>query len=244
MQRPNVKILTSCYGGQVTAGYFHSILNLVPYAQQNGFSLSVETLPNCSLISLGRSMMLGRALEDKAWTHILWIDADLKFKPQYIHAMLLDDKEIIGGFYPKKELPIDFASSPAPNGEQTDSFFETIYVATGFMLIKREVVEKMTDHYKKELTFRYQTSEYVDLFGTFIDENSLYLTEDYAFCHRARAIGIKTYMSKRFELPHTGSIEYSAEQEDQKLADYEKSGRITINKDHKVNYFSAFRTAD
>jgi len=242
MDQPNIKILTPCYGGNITSGYFHSMINLFPYAVQKGINLSVETLPNCSLISLGRNIMLRRAMFDDQWTHVLWIDSDLRFKPEYIHSMILDDKDIVGGFYPKKGLPIDFASSPAPGGEETESLCETIYVATGFMLIKREVIEKMYDHFKDDLSFKYQgADDYVDLFGTIIDENGLYLTEDYAFCYRAKSLGFKTFMSKRFELPHLGQMEYSAEHEAAFLENYEKSGRITINKDKPVNYFSAFQ---
>lgn len=171
----------------------------------------------------------------------MWIDSDLRFQPQYIHSMIVDDKDIIGGFYPKKGLPIDFASSPEPGGENTESLFETIYVATGFMLIKRKVVEHMWEHFKEELGFKYQGSDdYVDLFAPIIDDTGLYLTEDYAFCRRAKSLGYKTYMSKRFELPHLGQMEYSAEHEAQFLKGYEESGRITINKDKPVNYFSAF----
>ncbi len=220
-------------------------MNLFPYAMQNGINLSIETLPNCSLISLGRDIMLRRAMKDASWTHILWIDADLRFEPQYIHSMLLDDKDIVGGFYPKKGLPIDFASSPAPGGEDTEFLFETIYVATGFMMIKRKVVETMCEHFKDELTFKYQGDDnYVDLFGTLIDDNGLYLTEDFAFCHRARSLGFKAFMSKRFELPHLGQMEYSAASETEFLEEYERAGRITINKDKQVNYFSAFTPAD
>lgn len=241
MQQPNIKILTPCYGGNITSGYFHSIVNLFPYAMENGINLSIETLPNCSLISLGRNVMLRRAMHDKSWTHVLWIDSDLRFEPHYIHAMILDDKDIVGGFYPKKGLPIDFASSPAPGGEETEFLYETMYVATGFMLIKREVVEAMYESFKDELSFKYQGDDsFVDLFGTIIDENGLYLTEDYAFCHRAKSLGFKTYMSKRFELPHLGQMEYSAASEHQILEAYEASGRITIHKDKPVNYFSAF----
>jgi hypothetical protein len=241
MEQPNIKILTPCYGGNVTSGYFHSIVNLFPYSLQSGINLSIETLPNCSLICLGRDIMLRRALHDNSWTHILWIDADLRFEPEYIHSMILDDKDIIGGFYPKKGLPIDFASSPEPGGEDTEFLFETIYVATGFMMIKREVVEKMYEHFKEELTFRYQDDDdIVDLFAPIIDETGLYLSEDFAFCKRAKSLGYKTFMSKRFELPHLGQMEYSAEQESEFLANYEKSGHITINKDEPRNYFSGF----
>ena len=210
---------------------------------------TVETLPNCSLISLGRSIMLNRALRhDPNWTHILWIDADLRFEPQYIHSMVLDDKDIVGGFYPKKGLPIDFASSPAPGGEDTEHLFETIYVATGFMMIKRAVVEKMVEHYREELKFFYQGSDKaVHLFHPIIDSdnNDLFLTEDYAFCKRARDIGFKCYMSKRFELPHIGVMEYSAQSEIEFLSEYEKRGRIKIVKEAVAeDYFSAFRSLE
>ena len=229
--------------GQVNSAYLHSLLNLFPYAVQNGMPFTLETLPNCSLISLGRSIMLNRALKDPNWTHILWIDADLRFEPQYIHSMLIDDQDIIGGFYPKKGLPIDFASSPAPGGEDTEHLFETTFVATGFMMIKREVVNAMVEHYREELGFYYQgTEDAVHLFHPIIDEdlNKLFLTEDYAFCKRARDIGFKCYMSKRFELPHIGVFEYSAESEAQILAEYEKMGRVELKKVDPNQYFSAF----
>ena len=181
--------------GQVHSGFMHSMMDLFPYALQNGMPFTFETLPNCSLISLGRSMMLTRALQDKDWTHLMWIDADLRFRPEYIHSMVLDDKDIVGGFYPKKGLPIDFASSPAPGGEDTDHLFETIYVATGFMMVKRAVVEKMVEHYREELAFTYQgLDDAVHLFHPIIDKenNNLFLTEDFAFCLQSeRAMGFK-----------------------------------------------------
>ena len=240
--QPNIKILTPCYGGNITSGYFHSFLDFFPYALQNGIPFSVETLPNCSLISLGRDIMLARALQDPEWTHLLWIDADLRWKGEYVHSMILDDKDIVGGLYPKKGLPIDFASSPVPGGEDTEFLFETIYVATGFMMIKRHVIEKMVEEFQ-DLKFFYQGGDgYIDLFAPIIDKetNNLYLTEDYAFCYRARSLGFKCYMSKRFELPHLGQMEYSAEYESVFLEDYEKMGRIKINRESPINYFSAF----
>lgn len=241
-KNPIVKILTPCYGGNITSGCFHSFLNFFPYALQNGIPFTVETLPNCSLISLGRDIMLTRALRDPEWTHLLWIDADLRWEPQMVHSMLVDDKDIVGGFYPKKGLPIDFASSPAPGGEDSEFLFETIFVATGFMMIKRHVIEKMIQGFP-ELRFSYQNEDNnYDLFAPIIapEMNNLYLTEDYAFCYRARKLGFKCWMSKRFEIPHLGQFEYSAEHETKFLTEYEKSGRITINKDFDVNYFSAF----
>lgn len=244
VSQPNIKICTPCFGGKVESAYLHSMLDLFPYAMQNGMPFTLETLPNCSLISLGRSIMLNRAMQDPNWTHVLWIDADLRFQPEYIHSMILDDKDIVGGFYPKKGLPIDFASSPFPGGEDTEHLFETTFVATGFMLIKREVITAMNEHYREELSFYYQGTEgAVHLFHPIIDQDmgKLFLTEDYAFCKRARDIGFKCYMSKRFELPHIGVFEFSAENESEILAEYEKAGRIELKEAKPEQYFSAFQ---
>ncbi|AIX16793.1 hypothetical protein Syn7803US13_266 [Synechococcus phage ACG-2014f] len=212
MAAPVVKILTPAYMGQVTTQYMHSLIEFIPYAMSNGINVTFETMPNCSLISLGRNVMQSRALRDPTWTHLMWIDSDIRFPKEAIISMLFDDKPIMGGFYPKKSLPIDMASSPMPGGEETEQLFETDYVATGFMLIKREVIEKMQDSYPERKFFYQGSDEYYDLYAPYIDEDSpnrLFLTEDYAFCRLARKIGYKSYMSKRFTLGHIGVYEFN-----------------------------------
>ena len=146
-EAPVIKVLTPSYMGQVSTKYFHSVMNLGNYLSQVGVAMSVETLPNCSLISLGRNIMVQRALLDPNWTHIMWIDSDIEFDPRCVHSMLIDDKDIIGGLYPKKGLPIDFASAPMPGGENTEHLMETDYCATGFLLIKRKVITDMIEAY-------------------------------------------------------------------------------------------------
>ncbi len=231
MEAPTIKVLTPCYMGQVNVEYTTSLLDFFAYSIKTGISWSLETLPNCSLISLGRSMMLNKALKDKSWTHAMWIDADIVFRPEYIHSMILDDKDIVGGLYPKKEFPINFASSPVPSGEETESLYETLHVATGFMLIKREVVEKMNEHYKEELSTNYQGNKsFVHLFHPIIDRdnNDLYLSEDFAFCKRATDIGFKCFVTRRFTLSHIGVSNFSLENEFNILKTYEKQEKIKL----------------
>lgn len=102
----------------------------------------------------------------------------------------------------------------------------------------------MVEHYREELKFYYQgTDDAVHLFHPIIDKENqdLFLTEDYAFCARARAIGFKCFMSKRFELPHIGVFEFSAENETRILEDYQKIGRIELKEATPEQYFSALR---
>ena len=71
---------------------FHSFLNFIPYAEDNGINYEIETLSNCSLISLGRSMMVTTALKQKDWTHLFWIDSDVSWEPKHVHYLLAADK--------------------------------------------------------------------------------------------------------------------------------------------------------
>lgn len=235
---PKIYFATPAYMGQITTHYFHSFMNTAKYLMDLGVSFEVATLPNCSLISLGRNIMVGRALKDPSWTHFMFIDSDIQWDPRCVHSMLADDKDIIGGFYPKKGLPIDYASAPDPQVGDLDSdapVYESIYCATGFMLVKRHVLEKMIEFYP-ERRFFYQGSEnYYDLFSSFIDEespNRLYLTEDFGFCKLAQKAGFKTFMSKRFALGHWGVFQFSKYEEEQTLKEYERQGYIEIKQLH------------
>lgn len=236
---PFILFLLPCYGGQVTESCFYSFLKFAKYAETTGIEYIVATHTHTSLISLGRSIMLSQAVQDvPEWTHVMWVDADIEWEPEHIMMLLAEDKDIIGGPYPCKTYPLKHtsASKPIKGGEETDSLIETYYVATGFMMIKRHVCEAMMKHYEDELKFRYSTKthgsrKFVDLFAPIIeaDNNDLYLTEDYAFCKRAKQIGFQVYMSKRFQLGHTmGSYVFSKEKENKMLKEYEDQGKIKI----------------
>lgn len=234
-KRPNLKILTPAFGGLVESRYMHSILNLGAALMQQGISFTLETLPNCSLISLGRSIMIHRALQDPNWTHVLWIDSDIEFEPWMVGRLIQADVDIIGGFYPKKGHPISMASSPDPEMNDLDSdapYYRTTYAATGFLMEKRHVIEGMREHYREEYGFFYQGSDqYVDLFPSFIDKempNRLYLTEDFAHCRMAEKAGYEVYMSKEFTLKHHGEMCYSKQNEEEMLREYERQGYIEI----------------
>jgi len=241
LQPPYILFLLPCYGGQITESCFYSFMQFSRFAEQNGIEYLIATHTHSSLISLGRSIMLSQAVEDAPeWTHVMWVDADIEWKPEHIMMLLAEDKDIIGGHYPCKGLPLKETSGikPIEGGEETDTLVETFYIATGFMLVKRHVCEAMMEHYRNELKFRYSCSgndqrKFVDLFSPIIDETNdyLYLTEDYAFCKRAVDIGFKAYMSKRFELGHAmGSFVFSKEKEKKVLDAYESQGKIKIIK--------------
>lgn len=92
---------------------------------------------------------------------------------------------------------------------------EVTDIATGFMMIKRHVIEKMVDRYP-ELEYQpfkndqYGTGiKYYAFFDTMIHpDTGIYLSEDYAFCKRWVDMGGKIHIRTDIDLTHIGQNYY------------------------------------
>jgi hypothetical protein len=137
---------------------------------ENNVELSVSFLFNESLIQRGRNLLAHQFMQNNAATHLMFIDADIKFNPADIVHMLRADKDIICGIYPKKEInwhaveqavkdgvPVDQLKNKTGSmvvnlvgyeGQVTVPAHEPLEIwngGTGFMLIKKEVLVKMKE---------------------------------------------------------------------------------------------------
>lgn len=91
---------------------------------------------------------------------------------------------------------------------------EVSEAGTGFMLISREALEKYRDAYP-ELSYKPDhvrtdqfdgSREITAFFDCVIDpESKRYLSEDYFFCRKARAIDLKVWMCPWMQINHVGS---------------------------------------
>lgn len=166
----HVFVATPMYGG-MCAGYFtQSIVKMVQLFPQYGVDTTMSFMFNESLITRARNSLTHNFLGAKDCTHLMFIDADIKFNPEEILPMLASDKEIICGIYPKKEINWKSVRDAIESGVDNDglSQFTGSFVVnlvgyegeatvpinkpceiwnggTGFMLIKREVFEMLKD---------------------------------------------------------------------------------------------------
>ncbi|HLI11363.1 MAG TPA: hypothetical protein VKY65_07155 [Alphaproteobacteria bacterium] len=238
MARPLVVIGTPCFGGLVAHEYMMSILRLTAYAPGAGFDVAVITLGHDALITRARSTIVGRFLDNPATTHLLFVDADISFEPEQVARMLRFDKDIVAGLYPAKvidwqRVPERFGKTNETleeaglvyvgevcKGEalkMADGFATAQYAGTGFQLIKRQALERMAaaypeTKYKAIHVFPRPPQESANLYALFdcvIDpETGAYLSEDYAFCRRWRAIGGEIWLDLQSRLTHAGSHDY------------------------------------
>jgi hypothetical protein len=236
MSKPLILVGTPCYGGLVTQDYTMSLLNLAAAAPGLGFEVAVMMLGNDALITRARSAIVAKFLDHPAPTHLLFVDADISFTPDQVARLLRFDKDFTAGLYPAKLL--DWQQSAARYGKSTETpeeaglayvgaveeggrreqgFATGTYAGTGFQLIKRDVFLRMIaaypeTQYKSLHAFPRPSQPLSNLYALFdcmIDpETGAYLSEDYAFCRRWRAIGGEIWLDLQSRLTHTGTSAY------------------------------------
>lgn len=231
----HVFVATPCYGGVVTLRYMHALLGLVLYGLQHGIQVSLETLSYESLITRGRNALVAKFLEKADATHLLFIDADIGFDPRQVERMLAFDEDVVAGMYPLKTLDWDQQALERAHGgevletaalrfvgavcdgdalERRDGFVTASYAGTGFMLIRRRVLLQMMEAYPRTRYTATHTGQmaasHFALFDCVIDPDSgHYLSEDYTFCKRWRAIGGRIWLDPAGALVHVGAHDFA-----------------------------------
>lgn len=238
--RPFVFIATPCYGGLLHQGWVTSLLATIQYADPAGFDVTLAMLGNDSLVTRSRNTLLAQFRAFEPATHLLFVDADITFDPMQIQRMLLADKEVVAGIYPFKVLnngpaadrhladgespdtaPLAYVGTPETGDayRREGDFVTASYAGTGFMMIRRDAVERLIAAYP-ETAYRTAATATTNvpahqahaLFECMIDpETGLYLSEDYGFCWRWRAIGGRIWLDLQGQLGHTGAHEFHGE---------------------------------
>jgi len=244
LRQKHIFIATPCYGGQIGEPYFRSMMRLAILCNKYDIPFTVSTLANESLVTRGRNTLVSFFMENKAATHLFFIDADIEFNPEDLLRMVASDKPIVVGAYPKKAINwnsiveasrrdtsetgdtieghssnyvVNFDFLKDEEGNRTpqvqiiDNLVKLKDAGTGFMCIKKEVIQKMFDahpemKYVNDINVDQKFEPYMyALFDTIIDpESRRYLSEDYMFCRTWQNMGGEVYLDPRTALNHVG----------------------------------------
>lgn len=159
-----------------------------------------------------KQMMYNKFLQGD-YDYYFNVDADISFfvdEENPIDELIKQNKNIVCGLYVLKRLPIRPSHRPFNLQKiyEKDKKFpkdykfvipnelhEIMFGAGGCMMIKREVIEKLTKKYEvPNLPMIY---------------NGEYLSEDFAFCLRAKQEGYKIFALPKIKLGHLGEYLYT-----------------------------------
>jgi hypothetical protein len=206
-----------CYGGMVSEPTMTSFLRFILLAQQAGLNWSLDTMVNESLVTRARNNLMAKMMTNTQATHFMFIDADIRFQPESILQMIACDKEVIGGLYPKKALPVNYVINLKPETKIQGDIFTVDTTGTGFVLFKRSVYEKMIARYPQTkyvddvgLGKQYEPMMY-SIFDCEIDARGHYLSEDWLFCRRWQDMGGEIWVHSKVLLNHIGHFEFQGD---------------------------------
>jgi hypothetical protein len=228
-------IATPAYGCLVCKDYLTSLILLRVRCAANGIRTMVKLLGNESLITRARNVLVAEFLRSPC-THLMFIDSDIHFNPDTVVSMLAADRPVLCGIYGKKSFNWDNLHDPAFASEpvhqrmvefnlnlkpgcrvEENRFVEVMDAATGFMMIRRDVLETMCSRYPELLCvndipwMKETVPTYCALFDCMIDPvDRRYLSEDYAFCRRWQKLGGTVWADLSCALGHIGTFTFSA----------------------------------
>jgi hypothetical protein len=112
----------------------------------------------------------------------MFIDADIGWEPWHLLVLLDAQKDVIGGLYPMKSLPVKWCVNGIPGQveEPGTNLVEVTKTGTGFLLIKRDVFEKLNAHpatkpFNNDIGLPVELNPYMKTyFDTAVRENRYY----------------------------------------------------------------------
>jgi hypothetical protein len=233
----NLVVATPCFGGQLSVLYAASLFKLQKLVHAyRGFNLKILLKDGDALITRARASLLAQFLDDPTSTHLLFLDADIGFDPEQVLRLIECGADMCAAIYPIKRIDWDRvrttmkAAGPNPGATALKYVFEVDdpnavvakvgfvkvrYAGTGFLMVRREALERMCGHYRQ---LQYKRDHSLDaatpsnnrfaLFECMIAEDGTYLSEDFAFCKRWTDMGGEIWADLNSKLNHVGPMTF------------------------------------
>jgi hypothetical protein len=190
-----------------------TIQHAISYARTRGVEVVRHLVRGGGSASVARSVSVHHFLKTDC-THFMHIGCDVEVPPFSIHRLVMADKDVSGGVYPKRSMEL----IPAIVLEEHESWKEIIknmelapatFVSGDFFCFKREVIEALCT---PDLAFLYPSCEtpihaiFMPMFAE-TSNGRIYLEEDWAVCHRARLAGFEIWADCAVQCKHhTGTF--------------------------------------
>lgn len=193
--------------GDITAPCVASVVAALPALADAGIAADFMIEAGNCHVDDARNGLVREFLRTDC-TDLVFIDADVGFAPEALVALLSCDRDVVAGVYPKKEFPASFpvfVGSVGPLWAGEDGAVEVEGAPTGFMRIKRKVLEALCE---TAVSFRGQNPDDDGLYHVIFERgvgDGHRWSGDYFFCRKWREAGGKIHVLPELRFTHTGA---------------------------------------
>lgn len=191
-----------------TAASLNSLMSEPP----GGVEITFKLLQGESNIVEARNCLTAAFLRSDCES-VLFVDADMVFRPWQVGRIASHLQPVVGGIYCKK-VPgtpdyccqgLEGQTQGVPNA---DGLIEVSKIATGFLCLHRSVFD-LVERDLRPVHYHGKHGEQVDFWNCELHahEGKLYYQgEDWSFCERLRRLQVRLYADARVLLGHVGTM--------------------------------------
>lgn len=224
----HVVFATPCFSQSVSLEYVRSIIETDYLLWQNGITTAMLQRPGDCFVARARNRLVNDFLTQfPDCENFFFLDDDIGWPAQKVLEFLQRPDDIVAGVYPKKSAETDFPVGFAYHQDGTlnepgNGLVEAWTIPTGFMRIKRHVLEKMAAEYGtyKDMDIDEaggtSINDYPNIFvcGPNPEMDNLFTGEDTMFCFRWQKMGGSMWVDPDIEFMHRGSKRWKANMQD------------------------------
>ena len=218
MPKPYVRFSTPCLTHQVSLEYLMSALRTEKLLLDKGIGHEWSNRPGDPFIGKARSSSACEFLKGEG-TDLFFLDDDIGWPCEKVLEFIERPEPVLAGVYPHKLEETSFPCSLEADGDhlvEKDGLYRAVMAPTGFMRIKRWVLEKL---YHLSPPYRETEAD-----GTVYERRAIFNTgpgadgnwwgEDYAFCNSCRAEGIEVWIDPDIPFYHRGTKRWGSNMND------------------------------
>jgi len=243
--------------GEVDMAFHLSTVELATDCSNKGILFKHDMVMG-SILPQNRNICVSNFLNDRRFDNLLFVDSDVRFDPQTAHALLNSPYDVAFAPYPVKQHFWRKSQTALTNGaechQQTlgnrytisrvkdskiidDSWIEANHGTTGFMMIRRHVLEKIAKakpnlRIDKSILTNAGRQKYMNLYNffdfKFNPKTGEYTGEDFNFCKMWRRLGGKIHAYTKDYLAHCGRFEYTGRYYDEFAYDFSEKDRTHL----------------
>lgn len=198
------------YDGKLNIKTAFALAQLMPKALSLGVSVFLSDMSGCSIITMARNSLVNEFLKTDA-TDMLFIDSDVIVTPDDVLRLMCQHtgRDVTAGMYPRrasdKKFFLDVHYDDNGDLEFDGSLMRANRVGTGFMMISRNIIERMVEAHPEWQYENKEGSGTVSALFDFVVKDGKFVGEDYLFCDRVRDIGGSIWVDVDISLPHIGT---------------------------------------
>lgn len=208
---PNVIFATPTYSHSFVAHYMRSLQETQCLLTANGITWGCMVRPGDCFVDKARNKLVTDFLRVFPKTeNFFFLDDDIGWTAEKALEFILRPDPIVAGVYPKKSEEVDWPCTFAVSHEgeliESEGLILATMVPTGFMRIKRHVLEKLaaeSNIFSDEAPGG-ERLDYHYIFECGRGEDGKFWGEDYTFCRKVTAAGLNIWVDPNITFKHQG----------------------------------------